>query len=333
MSSIGIIANPASGKDIRRLVSYATTIDNFEKVNISKRIVLAAQAMGIDRIYFMPDSFRIGHQVGENLTCDGVCEVDIHVLDMPLTASLHDTVTAAKRMEELGIGCIVVLGGDGTSRAVAKGVSHTPILPLSTGTNNVYPDMLEGTVAGMAASAVAQMSDTSGCCIRDKRIDVYVNDKAVDIALIDAVLSDDIFAGAKAIWDYDGIKAVVVTRCHPASIGFSAIAGCAQIVRDTDEFGYYLRLSPNGPTFYRAPVAAGVLLNIGIEKEQTVAIDEWLHIDIKKHGMVALDGEREVKVKEGDRLSFCITRTGPLRVKSIEAVEQAMALGMYKIRG
>lgn len=42
MSSIGIIANPASGKDIRRLVSYATTIDNQEKVNIVKRIVLAA---------------------------------------------------------------------------------------------------------------------------------------------------------------------------------------------------------------------------------------------------------------------------------------------------
>ena len=39
MASIGIIANPASGKDIRRLVSYATTIDNQEKVNIVKRIV------------------------------------------------------------------------------------------------------------------------------------------------------------------------------------------------------------------------------------------------------------------------------------------------------
>ncbi len=34
MPSIGIIANPASGKDIRRLVSYATTIDNQEKVKI-----------------------------------------------------------------------------------------------------------------------------------------------------------------------------------------------------------------------------------------------------------------------------------------------------------
>ncbi|RBP68877.1 hypothetical protein DES36_10215 [Alkalibaculum bacchi] len=34
MPPIGIIANPASGKDIRRLLSYATVIDNNEKVNI-----------------------------------------------------------------------------------------------------------------------------------------------------------------------------------------------------------------------------------------------------------------------------------------------------------
>ena len=49
MASIGIIANPQSGKDIRRLVSYATTIDNNEKVNICKRIVLAAYGIGIEK--------------------------------------------------------------------------------------------------------------------------------------------------------------------------------------------------------------------------------------------------------------------------------------------
>ena len=34
MPPIGIIANPASGKDIRRLLSHATVIDNNKKVNI-----------------------------------------------------------------------------------------------------------------------------------------------------------------------------------------------------------------------------------------------------------------------------------------------------------
>ena len=63
MASIGIIANPASGKDIRRLVSYATTIDNNEKVNICKRIVLAAGGLGVKDVVFMPDTFTMGYSV------------------------------------------------------------------------------------------------------------------------------------------------------------------------------------------------------------------------------------------------------------------------------
>ena len=168
MSSIGIIANPASGKDIRRLVSYATTIDNQEKVNIVKRIVLAAQAMGVDTVWFMPDTFQIGWAVIEDLSRDEKLTADCRLLDIPLTATSQDTTAAAAEMERLGVGCVVVLGGDGTSRAVAKGIKKVPLLPLSTGTNNVYPEMLEGTVAGMAAAVAAQFSDPAICCIRDK---------------------------------------------------------------------------------------------------------------------------------------------------------------------
>jgi predicted polyphosphate/ATP-dependent NAD kinase len=33
MSKVGIIANPASGKDIRRLVAYASLINNRDKTD------------------------------------------------------------------------------------------------------------------------------------------------------------------------------------------------------------------------------------------------------------------------------------------------------------
>lgn len=92
MPTIGIIANPASGKDIRRLVSYATTIDNREKVNIVKRITLAAQSMGIDRILFMPDTFQIGPHGHERSCKVGLLEAELCVLDMPITASYEDTI-------------------------------------------------------------------------------------------------------------------------------------------------------------------------------------------------------------------------------------------------
>ncbi|HIS72689.1 MAG TPA: NAD(+)/NADH kinase, partial [Candidatus Scatomorpha pullicola] len=180
MISIGIIANPASGKDIRRLVSYATTIDNNEKVNICKRIVLAAQGMGVDEAVFMPDTFMIGYAVKDSLEDDGVLRAGLSLLDFELEATMDDTVRAARMMVERGVGCVVVLGGDGTSRAAAKAIGGTPMLSISTGTNNVYPAMMEGTVAGMAAAAAALMDDPYECCIHDKKITVYVNGEARD---------------------------------------------------------------------------------------------------------------------------------------------------------
>lgn len=44
-------------------------------------------------------------------------------------------------MAERGARCIVTLGGDGTNRAVAKESGAIPLVPISTGTNNVFPFM------------------------------------------------------------------------------------------------------------------------------------------------------------------------------------------------
>ena len=267
MPTIGIIANPASGKDIRRLVSYATTIDNREKVNIVKRITLAAQSMGIDRILFMPDTFQIGRTVMSDLARDGLLEAELCVLDMPITASYEDTIRAAELMEAMGAGCCVVLGGDGTSRAAAKGLDETPILPVSTGTNNVYPTLTEGTVAGMAAAAAAILGPSENCRIRDKRIEISINGRFADIALVDAVITADLWVGAKAIWDTGKLRRVIATRCHPASIGFSSVAGCVGVVRDTDDFGVDAVLYP-AKVAYREKIKKKVEAH-GRHKKQT----------------------------------------------------------------
>ena len=93
--TISVIANPASGKDIRRLVSYATTIDNNEKVNICKRIVLAAQGLGIERVLFMPETFMIGWAVREGLESDGVLRAEVGLLDFEIEATQEDTTGGA----------------------------------------------------------------------------------------------------------------------------------------------------------------------------------------------------------------------------------------------
>ena len=55
----------------------------------------------------------------------------------------------------MGVGCLITLGGDGTNRVVAKACGDIPLVPISCGTNNVFPYMVEGTVAGLAAGLVA----------------------------------------------------------------------------------------------------------------------------------------------------------------------------------
>ena len=331
MASIGIIANPASGKDIRRLVSYATTIDNNEKVNICKRIVLAAQGLGVDSAYFMPETFMIGYAVKDSLESDGVLSLSLGVLDFEIEAAMEDTVRSARMLEELGVGCIVVLGGDGTSRAASKGITKTPMLSISTGTNNVYPAMMEGTVAGMAAAAVSLMSEPYECCIHDKRITVRVNGEVRDIALIDAVVSDDFYAGAKAIWDPERIRRIVVTRCHPATIGFSAVAGAYRIVEDTEDTGFAVELGQHGEGVL-APIAAGVLTPVHVADARTLRLGEEYRFVSESRCMIALVGEREVLVTPGSEVSLTVERDGPYRVLPRKALQRAAELGMYRLK-
>ena len=329
MATIGVIANPQSGKDIRRLVSYATTIDNNEKVNICKRIVLAAHGIGIEKAVFMPDTFTMGYSVLYQLQDDKMPCCAIEVLDFDFEATMADTVEAAKRMEEQGVGCVVVLGGDGTSRAAAKSLSKTPMLSISTGTNNVYPAMMEGTVAGMAAAATAMMDDPYSVCIHDKRIQVFVNGQYRDMALIDAVISDDEFAGAKAIWDPAKMRHIIVSRCHPASIGFSAVPGAYRIVEDTDPFGFAVELGENGIPV-RAPIAAGILTPMNIRSSRELPLGETYTVIAERPCMIALDGEREVKLFEGDRADFVVSGDGPWRVLPRKAIARAQELGMFR---
>ena len=158
MTCVGIIANPASGKDIRRLVAHGSVFSNQEKVNIVRRLLLGLDAMGVDTILTMPDAFDICGKAQAPITLQAI----VQQLDMPVQFSSEDTTLAAARMQELGVDCIVTLGGDGTNRALAKTAGTTPILPLSTGTNNVFPYMIESTLAGLAAGIVAQRLVTAG---------------------------------------------------------------------------------------------------------------------------------------------------------------------------
>ncbi|ACA46328.1 ATP-NAD kinase [Clostridium botulinum] len=331
MNKIGIIANPASGKDIRRLVSHATTIDNNEKVNIVERIVLSAEAFGVKDILIMPDTFQIGYKVLDNLNTLGELSTNLQIMNMKVRGSIDDTINAAKLMEEYGVDCLVVLGGDGTSRAVAKSINKTPIISISTGTNNVYPEMLEGTVVGMAAAFVAsEKFGLNNIYHRDKRIEIFKDGALVDIALVDSVISKNLFVGAKAIWDVEDIEKIIVTRAHPGTIGFSSLVGCRKIIEIEDDFGAVIDLTENKYKII-APIASGTIEKVHMGDTKIINLNEEYKFTSKEKGVIALDGEREISFKKGETFIFKITRKGPIRVNIKSALELAQAQGFFNI--
>ena len=166
---VGIIANPASGRDIRRLVAHGTVFDNNEKTAIVRRVLLGLEAVGTRRVAYMPE-----HDFG--ILPRALTELQGHPLqfaaeplEMPVLGTSADSTRAAQLLAEMGAGCIITLGGDGTNRVVAKGCGTVPLVPISTGTNNVFPTFLEGTVAGMAAGLVARGCTGKGVLRRAHR--------------------------------------------------------------------------------------------------------------------------------------------------------------------
>lgn len=318
MATVGIIANPASGKDIRRLVAHGSVFDNNEKVNIVRRVLLGLQAVGVDDVVFMPDYFAIGRKAVEGLHLT----LPVSYLDMRLRGDQQDSAEAARLMAESGVGAIVTLGGDGTNRAVAKGCADVPLVPISTGTNNVFPRMMEGTVAGLAAGVVARgLVPREQVVQRTKRLDIVADGRLIDIALVDVVVYDDIFVASRAIWDVSKVRAMVLTRAEPSNIGLSAVGGGLYCAELGNQHGVYLQLG-EGPVQVTAAIAPGLIDQVGIAGFRLLSAGDAVEVT-HTPSILALDGEREVEVRPGMQVAVRLSDRGPLVVDVGKALHEA----------
>jgi predicted polyphosphate/ATP-dependent NAD kinase len=329
MATVGIIANPASGKDIRRLVSHASVFNNNEKVNILQRVLLALDAVGIDRASIMPDYYSIGERALDGLKLS-LLHVDI--LDLPMTSTDKDSTVAARQLCELNAGSIVVLGGDGTNRVVGKGSGRVPIVPISTGTNNVFPVMVEGTVAGMAAGLVALGAvDAEAVTYQAKRLEVFMDGKLVDIALVDVVTSCDLWIGTRALWDPSHIKEIVLARAMPGCIGLSSIGSCFQTLDAHDGHGMYLALGPGG-TRVLAPTGPGQVTQVPVREHRLFAVGDEVTLS-SDPSTIALDGERYIEVYGTRTITVRLTNDGPRVVDIARCMEEATRRGVFQRLG
>ena len=326
MSKVGIIANPASGKDIRRLVAYASVIGNRDKANLLRRIILGVDSTGVEEILIMPDYSGLG-----SLALAGLQEklrARVSMLDMPVKGTQDDSTAAAKLMREAGIDCLVTLGGDGTNRAVAKGDCSIPLVAVSTGTNNVFPVMVEATTAGLAAGIIARgIIPQDGVVSAQKRLVLIEDGVEKDMALVDAVVLDQPFVGARAVWDLAAVREIVCTRAEPQSIGLSSIGGCIRAVGADDDCGLHLKLGKAGRRV-RAPVLPGVIGEVCVEECSLIAIGEEVAVT-RLPGLLALDGEREAVLAAGHEIRMRFERSGPRTVDLTATIREAADRGFF----
>jgi len=319
LSLVGIIANPASGKDIRRLVAYGSVFDNQEKVRIVRRVLLGLAAVGVKRICYMPDYFGIVERALNPIRISA----DVFPVRFPLQGNQEDSVRAARMMEEQGAACLVTVGGDGTNRAVVKGNASIPILPISTGTNNVFPYMVEGTMAGLAAGLVASgQVPVEESTFLSTKLEVVMDGKPVDLALVDAVVYDDLFVGSRAVWDMGKVRQIFLNRAEPDSIGLSSIGGLIHPIKAHEPFFLYLELGEKGRAV-TAPVAPGVIQQVFIKAENVMKIDEEVAVRFSPC-ILALDGERELEVRRGQSAAIRLRGDGPRVVDVRRTMNAAM---------
>ena len=330
MDFVGIIANPASGKDIRRLVSHATVVNNNEKVSIVRRLLLALHASGMQRVEIMPDPFGIGLRALDGLRGQPEVVDATSLIDMPIEHTAADSLRAAQHLRDTGAGCIIVLGGDGTCRVVAKGAGVVPLLPLSTGTNNVVPYFIEGTVAGSAAAYVALHpdADREDLCRRHKRLLVHVNGETIDQALVEVALVSTSFVGARAVWETGNLRQVFVSRAQPVNIGLSSIIGVVQPVDPAYPGGASVTTAANG-RMVMAPIAPGSVVPVGIGEIVEMKPGVSYLVDSLRPAVLALDGEREITLHGGDDAEVTLDLEGPWIVDVDRTLSLAVTEGAF----
>ena len=300
---VGLVANPASGKDVRRVTARASVFDNQEKSAMVRRCLVGIRAFSSAPIRYMPDPHHVARRAVDEL------RLDAQALDIEIDANVGDTVRAASALR--GAAAVIVLGGDGTNRAFAKGWLDAPLIALSTGTNNAFPAMQEATTAGAAAGVLAATRDLplTGVASQAKAIHIDIDGESPDLALIDAVFTRDRFVGARALDDPSRIKAALLTRADPAGVGMTSVGGFARPMSAAEDAALSVEFDANGTRSVYAALAPGRFERIGISGLRVVGFDDAIRWT--GPGVLAFDGERERTLRPGQTATLRAARDGP----------------------
>ncbi|MEA2248634.1 MAG: hypothetical protein QOH46_3163 [Solirubrobacteraceae bacterium] len=336
--TVGVVANPASGRDIRRLVAGASVFGNADKAGMVFRVMAGLGAAGVGRVLMLPAADGLSttlhrHLHGRRTAAgfDGAAPFPaLEEIALVLDGTARDSVIAVERMVEAGVSAIVVLGGDGTHRVVAKACGDIPICAISTGTNNAFPEMREATVAGLAAGLVATGRAGDRALRREAALAVEeaggTGDAArpPDLALVDVAVTRERFIGARALWRPEDVTELFVTFASPSAVGLSAVAGALHPLERGGARGLHVRLAADPAEAERTvkvALAPGLVVDVGVAAHRVLEIGEAVEVAAGP-GTVALDGEREIERRAGRPLTVRLV-PGPLTIDIDQAMRHA----------
>ncbi len=342
---VGLVANPFSARDIRRVIANAASLQITDRANIVLRVLACLGACGVSEVVAMPERGGIRAHVERGIErARNVGDerfTPVRHLDFPVTGTVEDTRRAVRAMVAEGVAAIVVLGGDGTHRAVAMDCGRVPIACVSTGTNNAFPDHREPTVTGLATGlAVTGRVPPGIAYASNKRLLVSINGTEHHPALVDVALVAERVVGARALWRPESLREIYVTFADPSVIGLSAIAGFLEPVGRREADGLMVDIgspamdgaaSDGSPAVrLRAPIAPGWLRTIGVHGWRRLP-PRSPRIPRLRAGMIALDGEREVGFGEDDEVRI-VLEPDAVRTVDVEAcMDYAARNGLFRV--
>ena len=298
------------------------------KRDIVARIAAGADSVGVNEIYIVDEPFRIASMALDWMPL----KAKVVTLEIELHHDATDTERAVRAFVGEGVEVIVSLGGDGTNRIIARSAPQLELIPLSTGTNNVFPSMVEPTTAGVVAAlaAMGRFSDDAARGIRNraKVLHTAFSDGINDIALIDAVQLRDDFVGNLLPYDEAKLKKILLTRALPDRVGMSPVGGLISVVEEKDDFGLLVEVSEmeDSEIFIRVPLSPGFFKDVAISRSQRVDLGE--KVTFEGEGILALDGDREHKLGNKRSVAATIRRDGPWVYDVGAAMRYAVAEGM-----
>lgn len=296
------------------------------------RLFGALGAVGVDRVFLMPDMDGLADRVKRQLQThrsEHEPWPEVSFVDVLIEGRPEDTLRSVERMVEESVGAIIVLGGDGTHRLVASVCGDTPITGLSTGTNNVFPAIREATVAGIATGLlVTGKIDLESGTFRNKVLRVAVNGEVVASAVVDVAVTKEQWVGSRALWRPDGLEQIFVAFAESGAVGLSSIPGLLRPVSRCEPRGVRVDLGPpGGGKTVLAPIAPGLVVPVGVVAVHDLEPREPCPVSVDR-GVIALDGEREIEFSPADRVTVQLSHDGPLTVDVDRVMADAAEQGL-----